>query len=115
MAGGGYLSTTEDIAKFGQAHLDGKILTEDALFPFLTSQTVQEKKTYYGLGWQVSEDANGRNYFGHIGNGVGGYSNFFIYPNEELVFVTLTNCTNPGIQEELDEIRDILLQNLAFD
>lgn len=114
LAGGGYLSTTEDIAKFGQAYLDSKVLTEDALFPFLTSQTVHDKKTYYGLGWQVSEDANGRNYFGHIGNGVGGYSNFFIYPNEELVFVALTNCTNPGIQEELDEIRDILLQNLAF-
>ena len=105
LAGGGYLSTSEDIAKFGQAYLGNKIIVkEEILNQFITSQQVNGKKIYYGLGWQVSEDLHGRKFYGHVGNGVGGYSNFFIYPAEQLVFSILINCTDPKIQEELDSV-----------
>ena len=107
LAGGGYLSTSEDIAKFGQAYLDNRIKVEaEFLDHFLTSQEVNEKPTCYGLGWQVSEDAKGRKFYGHVGNGVGGYANFFVYPEEQLVFSILINCTDPKIQEELDAVID---------
>ncbi len=109
LAGGGYLSTSADIAKFGQAYLDGTILSEEIRSQFLTSQTVNGNPTYYGLGWQVSEDAKGRPFYGHVGNGVGGYSNFFVYPEERMVFALLINCTDPKVQEELNEVVDILL------
>lgn len=108
LAGGGYLSTSEDIANFGQAYLDEKILNQKVLSPFLTSETIQAKKTYYGLGWQVSEDKKGRPFYGHVGNGVGGYSNFFVYPKEETVFSILINCTDPKVQEDLDEVINAL-------
>lgn len=105
LAGGGYLSTSEDIAKFGQAFLDKKIeFKEEILNQFLTAQEVDGNSTYYGLGWQVSEDAKGRKFFGHVGNGVGGYANFFVYPKEQLVFSILINCTDPKIQEDLDAV-----------
>ncbi len=104
LAGGGYLSTVEDVIKLGQAYLDKRIFDESTLKPFLTSEVIDDKPTYYGLGWQVSQDVKGRNYYGHIGNGVGGYSNFFVYPEENMVCVILTNCTNPNIQEELDDV-----------
>eukprot|EP01093_Parvamoeba_rugata_P018487 TRINITY_DN7907_c0_g1_i2.p1 TRINITY_DN7907_c0_g1~~TRINITY_DN7907_c0_g1_i2.p1 ORF type:complete len:380 (-),score=98.03 TRINITY_DN7907_c0_g1_i2:167-1306(-) len=107
LAGGGYLSTSEDIAKFGQAFLDKKVeISEEILNQFLTAQEVEGNSTYYGLGWQVSEDAKGKKFFGHVGNGVGGYSNFFVYPKEQLVFSILINCTDPKIQQELDAIID---------
>lgn len=109
LAGGGYLSTSEDIAKFGQAYLEGKVLNQEILAPFLTSETFNGNRTYYGLGWQVSEDRTGRPYYGHIGNGVGGYSNFFVFPEQQMVFAILVNCTNPGIQDELDEIVNVFL------
>ena len=109
LAGGGYLSTSEDIAKFGQAYLDKKVLTEEMRSEFLTSQIVNGKPTYYGLGWQVSEDQKGRKFCGHVGNGVGGYSNFFVYPEEKMVFAILINCTDPKVQETLDEVVDILV------
>lgn len=112
LAGGGYLSTSDDIANFGQAILDEKVLDRETLMPFFTSQTVNDKKTYYGIGWQVSEDKNGRPFYGHIGNGVGGYSNFFVYPDEQMVFAILTNCTNPKIQAELDEVIDLLINEI---
>ncbi|MGO4920595.1 serine hydrolase domain-containing protein [Maribacter spongiicola] len=105
LAGGGYLSSSEDIAKFGQAFLDKKVeISEEILNQFLTSQQVEGNSTYYGLGWQVSEDAKGRKFFGHVGNGVGGYANFFVYPEEQLVFSILINCTDPKIQQELDAV-----------
>jgi len=109
LAGGGYLSTSEDIANFGQAHLEGKLLTEEIRSEFLTSQIVNGNPTYYGLGWQVSEDEKGRFFYGHVGNGVGGYSNFFVYPNEQMVFAILVNCTDPKVQKELDEVVDSFL------
>lgn len=104
LAGGGYLSTSEDIAVFGQAFLDKKILNDEILNQFLTSEIINDEPTYYGLGWQVSQDKAGRNYYGHIGNGVGGYANFFIYPKEQIVVAILINCTNPDIQDSLDEV-----------
>ena len=110
LAGGGYLSTSADIAKFGQAYLNGTILSEEMRSQFLMTQEVLEKPTYYGLGWQVSEDTLGRPYYGHVGNGVGGYSNFFVYPEERMVFVMLVNCTDPKIQDVLNAVVDSLIQ-----
>ncbi|MFH6604615.1 serine hydrolase domain-containing protein [Maribacter algicola] len=109
LAGGGYLSTSEDIAKFGRSYLDGILLNEVVRTEFLTSQMVKGKPTYYGLGWQVSEDQKGRKFYGHIGNGVGGYANLFVYPEEQMVFAILTNSTNPDIQDELDKVVDVLI------
>tara|TARA_R110001592_G_scaffold225849_4_gene481831 strand:+ start:112 stop:1242 length:1131 start_codon:yes stop_codon:yes gene_type:complete len=106
LAAGGYLSTSEDVAKLGQAYLDKELLNDKVRNQFLTAQEVNGKSTYYGLGWQVSEDANGRKFFGHIGNGVGGYSNFFVYPEQQLVFSILINCTDPKVQEELAMVVD---------
>ena len=109
LAGGGYLSTSADIAKFGQAYLDGIVLNKEILHDFLSPETIKGKSTYYGLGWQVSEDPKGRPFYGHIGNGVGGYSNFFVYPDAKMVVAILTNCTNPDVQGELDEVVDCLI------
>jgi len=115
LAGGGYLSTATDIAKFGQAYLDKNILNDEVIAPFITAQTINTSSTYYGLGWQVSEDKKGRRFYGHVGNGVGGYSNFFVYPDEELVLVILTNCTNPEIQEDLDEVIDAIMASYQLE
>lgn len=112
LAGGGYLSTSEEIAKLGQSYLEDKILKTEILSQFLTSEIVKGKPTYYGLGWQVSEDAMGRPFYGHFGNGVGGYSNFFIYPEERMVFAILLNCTDPKVQEELDNAVDALIESI---
>ncbi len=109
LAGGGYLSTTADLAKFGQAYLDKKIAKEAVINQFITSQKIGNTPTYYGLGWQTSFDNKGRPYFGHIGNGVGGYSNFFIYPQQNVTIALLINCTDPKVQSELDTINEVLL------
>jgi CubicO group peptidase (beta-lactamase class C family) len=102
LAGGGYLSTAEDLGKLGRACLEHTLVPKGVMEEFLTAQEVGGKSTFYGLGWQVSRDLEGREFVGHVGNAVGGCSNFFIYPREEVVVSVLVNCTDPGIQPVLD-------------
>lgn len=102
LAGGGYLSTVGDICRLGQATLSGEVAPAGVMEAFLRTQQVGGSPTWYGLGWQASQDAAGRPYYGHIGNGIGGYGNFFVYPREELVIAILINCTDPKVQPVLD-------------
>ncbi|WP_350285088.1 serine hydrolase domain-containing protein [uncultured Croceitalea sp.] len=102
LAGGGYLSTSTDIAKFGQAVLGQKLLQPETYDELLTAQTIKERSTYYGLGFQVSQDNMGNHFVGHVGNSVGAYTNFFVYPDSQLVISILINCTDPKVQTELD-------------
>lgn len=112
LAGGGYLSTVADVCRLGQAYLDGTAVDPVLAREFLTAQETPQGPTWYGLGWQVSRDAAGRSYFGHVGNAVGGYSNFFVYPEQEAVVAILMNCTDPGVQPVLDTAIDAALSAL---
>lgn len=102
LAGGGYLSTSEEVAKLGQAIMEKKLLKDATYQQLLTSQIIDGKPTHYGLGFQVSQDVKGRSFVGHVGNSVGAYTNFFVYPKEEKVISILINCTDPKVQEVLD-------------
>lgn len=113
LAGGGYLSTSGDIAKLGQGILEGKLLKKATYDQLLTSQNVAGQPTYYGLGFQVSQDAKGRSFVGHVGNSVGAYTNFFVYPKEEKVVSILINCTDPKVQDGLDEAIDTIFEQTA--
>ena len=112
LAGGGYLSTSEDVAKLGNTYLDKSFIDEKVASQFINSQKIDEKLTYYGLGWEASFDKQGRPYYGHTGNGIGGYAIFRVYPNQEMVFSMLTNVTNPGIEEEIDQVINNVLEQM---
>ncbi|MCL6268114.1 serine hydrolase domain-containing protein [Flagellimonas myxillae] len=112
LAGGGYLSTVSDMGKLGQAILEGKLVSTGLLKEVLTAQKVIGDSTYYGLGFQVSQDAQGRPFVGHVGNSVGAYSNLFVYPEEEIVFACLINCTDPKVQGQLDSLLEFLHTNV---
>jgi len=111
LAGGGYLSTCDDVAQLGQAILVRKLLKSETYEQLLASQIVNGKPTHYGLGFQVSQDANGRAFVGHVGNSVGAYTNLFVYPEQEKVVAILTNCTDPKVQPILDEAIDAFFEN----
>lgn len=110
LAGGGYLTTSADLIKLGQSYLDQKILDPKTSGQFLTPVEIDGKSTFYGLGWEVSSHKDGFPYYGHTGNSVGGYSNFYIYPENQMVLALLINCTDPKIQPILDDIISIWLK-----
>ncbi|WP_394975270.1 serine hydrolase domain-containing protein [uncultured Croceitalea sp.] len=109
LSGGGYLSTSDDVAKLGKAILEQKILDKGMFKELCSPQYINGKSTYYGLGFQVSKDKHDRSFIGHVGSSVGAYSNLFIYPKEELVISILINCTDSKIQDSLDNAIDALI------
>ncbi|EDP69923.1 50S ribosomal protein L19 [Flavobacteriales bacterium ALC-1] len=115
LASGGYLSTSEDIAIFGSALLKGNIISPNVFDEFITSQYINDKKTYYGIGFQTSFDSDGRAYYGHIGNGLGGYGIFYVYPKEKVVCVILTNCSDPNQDRKLNKIISHIFSELDLD
>ena len=111
LAGGGYLSNCADVAKVGQAIIEKKLLKDTTYQQLLTSQIINGNPTHYGLGFQVSQDAKGRSFVGHVGNSVGAYTNLFVYPQQQKVVAILINCTDPKVQPVLDEAINALFDD----
>jgi CubicO group peptidase (beta-lactamase class C family) len=97
-AGGGYLSTAEDLARFGQAIIDRRLITEATLKEFVQPQKLESGEvTSYGLGWSLRTDSRGRATFGHTGGSVGGSSHLLIYPEEKVIVSVVTNLSSAGL------------------
>ena len=91
-AGGGFLSTAEDLVTFGNVLLEGRLLKPETLRMLWTSQkTADGKETEYGMGWGVSLDAKGRRKISHSGGAQGGTANLVIYPDERFVIAMIVN------------------------
>ncbi len=91
-AGGGFLSTAEDLVAFGNALLEGRLVKPETLALLWTSQKTKDgKDTDYGIGWTVDRDSKGRRRVRHSGGAMGGTANLVIYPEERLVVALLVN------------------------
>ena len=111
LAGGGYLSTAEDLTLFGNALLNNDLVSDTILEEFTRAQKINGNSTYYGIGFESSFDHKGRPYYGHTGNGLGGYAIFRVYPEENTVISILMNCSNPHQEEQFNAIIDAALHN----
>lgn len=94
LAGGGLLASAADLARLGQALLDGKILSSRARSALFTSQhTRSGEPTAVGLGWRVGEDPFGREVWHHEGSMTGARSAVLLYPDVGITVVLLSNLT----------------------
>ena len=107
---GGYLATSADVARLGNAYLQG-FIPESITAPFITSGKTGEKPTGYGIGWEVGLDAENRPFYGHVGDSIGAYALFYVYPSHNMVFSILLNVTRPGIDNELYTIVNTILES----
>lgn len=106
-AGGGFLSTTTDLVKFGQAHLKGGFLSEATLRAITTSQVLRNgDSTEYGAGWRTYHTAGLRGY-GHSGGSVGGITQFRVYPEKEMIVVLLSNSSDTQFGDIPDRIAQL--------
>ena len=91
-AGGGFLSTPEDIVRFGSALLHPGFLTADSLNLLFSSQkTIAGQETGYGIGWAIHKSQSGRRIYEHSGGSVGGSCQLIVYPETRVVVALLTN------------------------
>lgn len=89
---GGYLSTAEDLARFGDRLLRGELLRPKTVELLWTSmRTSDGTATDYGIGWTVERDSLGRRRVRHSGGSVGGTAHLIIYPDDSLVVALLVN------------------------
>ena len=96
-AGGGFLSTAEDLVRFGSAHLAPGFLKAETLRLLHTSQTTNDgRETGYGIGWSVGRDSTGRRTIGHSGGAVGGNTYLLLFPDQRVVVALLANTSNAG-------------------
>ena len=110
-AGGGFLSTSADLATLGQALLSGRLLRPETTRLLFTSQRTRDgQETGYGLGWRTGRDAHGRRIVHHGGTASGGRAFLLLYPDQNVVLGITTNLTNPDFAEvEMGKIVDLFI------
>jgi CubicO group peptidase (beta-lactamase class C family) len=109
-AGGGFLCSGDDLARFGYSLTSPGYLKKSSLKLLTTSQSTPDGKTTdYGLGIRTDTDKKGRAWIGHSGGSIGGTSMMLVYPEEDLVIVTLINLTSANMDDLAFKIADIVL------
>ncbi len=99
-AGGGFLSTAEDLVRFGNSLLQPGFLRADSLEQLFTSQkTSSGEVTGYGIGWNI-KSGPGQVIYGHSGGSVGGTSQLLLYPETHVVIALVTNLSNADWKRE---------------
>jgi len=94
-AGGGFVSTAEDLVQFGSALLDPGFLKRETLDVMFTSQrTNAGTETGYGIGWFLRTDSLGHRWAFHGGSAVGGTAVLSVDRDSRVVVAILTNLSD---------------------
>jgi CubicO group peptidase (beta-lactamase class C family) len=92
-AGGGFISNTEDLVRFGSALLQPGFLDAKTLTTLFTPmRTTSGEETNYAIGWRVGE-VDGRREIAHSGGSVGANAFLVLYPEQRVVVALLSNTT----------------------
>ena len=107
-AGGGFLSTPEDLVRFGSILLQPGFLKAESLKLLFTSQkTKSGEVTGYGVGWGIAKSASGKLVYAHSGGSVGGTSQLIVYPETHVVVALITNLSgNEWKEEEVEAVAE---------
>jgi len=91
-AGGGYLSTAEDLTKMGWKLISDQYLLAVTRKLLTTSLQLENgEKTQYGLGWECGESRLGTSIIYHSGNMTFARCHLVIYPEENIVLAYVAN------------------------
>jgi CubicO group peptidase (beta-lactamase class C family) len=97
--GGGYVSTAEDLVRFAQALMDGKIVKADTLAQMWTPVKIRGgKRSVYGLGFGV-QMVDGGKYVTHGGGQQGTSTSLVIIPERHFAVAAMANMerTEPSV------------------
>jgi CubicO group peptidase (beta-lactamase class C family) len=108
-AGGGFVSSSEDLVKFGSTLLQPGFLKPETLDLLFTSQhTSAGAETGYGIGWFLRTDSLGHRWAFHGGGSVGGTAAFGLDRDSHVVVAILANLSNAPLDaaEEIEAAFD---------
>lgn len=98
VAGGGLISTSEDLLLFVKALLEEKLISKSTL-QMMISPTILKtsQRVNYGFGFSLADPSDSLKWFGHEGRGTGFSSGLMIIPNEDLAAVYLINIRDRNL------------------
>jgi CubicO group peptidase (beta-lactamase class C family) len=110
LAGGGLISNTEDLLRFANSLLNGKIIKSSTI-DIMASPVILKNGTElgYSLGLSSGKDNKGRKYLTHSGSGTGFISSLVIYREENTAVVDLINCRDKDLENPAFNIASIFL------
>jgi CubicO group peptidase (beta-lactamase class C family) len=113
-AGGGVLSTAEDLVRFHIALDEGKLLKADTLQQMYTPHRLNDgSNTTYGLGWSSWKDKRGQAWIGHSGGATGGTTFLVRDPSRRLAVAVLCNIERAeGLGALAERIADTAARSL---
>jgi len=108
---GGFVSTAEDLARFGLALLRGDLVKRESLPLLLTPQkTSTGEGTGHGLGWQVGVDHAGRRRMVQSGRTTGGRSVVVLVPDSKLAVAVLANVDGEHLDDHALKIAELFAE-----
>lgn len=103
----GLLSNAEDLATFGNAVLQSKIISdsmkEELLNPIIQADS---SKTILNNGWISMTNEDGSSFYGRAAGITGGGAALLIYPDEQLVVAATVNLTDKSGQLPIIKLAD---------
>lgn len=115
VAGGGFLSTSEDLIKFGEEIILPTTVSKEALSEMITSQKLKSGKiTGYGIGFSVECSKQNTHKYYHTGGGIGASTILLIYPKEQIVISVLTNKSGVSMDEFGKQLESIFIDSKTF-
>ena len=99
-AGGGFLMTPSDLARFGAALIEGpgsRITAKERALLLTPLTEATRQMPPLGLGWRIDADPKGRRRWHHAGAQEGGRASLVVYPDLGLSIALASNvATTPG-------------------
>ena len=93
-AGGGFISTPEDMVRFGLAHLGNDFLKRETVETLWASQRTNDgSETGYGIGWRTGMTGGMTRYVQHSGGSVGGTTFLLVLPERRAAIAMVGNMS----------------------
>lgn len=91
-AGGGFLSTAEDLVKIGKEIIEHNFVSEATANTLTQSHKLKNNtSTYYGLGWETGTSRLNTKILYHSGSLPTSVAHLVVYPEHQVVLVYLAN------------------------
>ena len=108
-AGGGFLSTPEDMLRFANAHSVPGYLEAETLELLFASQTLADgSETGYGIGWRSTANDHGESIVSHTGGSVGGITVMTLNRDTGVIVAIVANLSQArlgnGLAARVEEL-----------
>ena len=110
VAGGGFISTSEDLVKFGNEIISPKLLSNTSVQELIKPlRTTDGKSTDYGIGFGVDKTKKNTPKYSHSGGGMGATTFLLIFPVENIVIAIITNLSQIPIRNLTSDLENIFI------